>query len=721
MKKEQLKELGRLYATPAMMKKAGQDVPELVNRKHSWRKDMIYAYKYGVYMRCRIQDGILKVSFFLADLMRLGGNKPVYDLFIDKETGEFLTWDAGREKWRTAKLDMLEWPEYVWYSGRYINPEGNRSIKRYLNTEEGGYKGLLNYQQHIREKELRRKYKRETELWDLEMDKVPELPKDWLHWVDKQAIREHFIFYDYSRNGAEEGYCTWCEKTVPVRKPKHNQHGTCRNCGHEIQYKARGKAGTIQTDTERAYLIQRCENGFVIRQFRCWKRFEKGNYEDPEVIAAEERRVLYNRQFNRRAFYWGLYKNDHYRWIEGNGGYYGYYSGCKGKVYKRTLPSLAKDELQRTGLLEMSRCIDRFDPEIYIERWKRYPRHEQFAKAGLGGLLEEPEGIAAKMALESRGNIKDMAKALGIDKARMKRLRENKGGNLYLIWLQKEKALDTLLPDPVIQYFSRNGIMPDELEMMRTRMSYIKICNYLKKQAGISGRRPYELVGTWEDYICIANRLKIDTRLEINYKPKDLKKAHDDVAALCGGKDIAKRAGEIAEKFPGIDEIHAEIKEKYEYTEKKYSIVVPERIEDIILEGKILGHCLHSSDRYFDRIQRRESYIVFLRKTKELDKPYYTLEIEPDGTARQKRTVGDSQNADFEEAKKFILRWQQAVQERMTEEDLRLAELSGKLRVEEFEELRKEKKKVWRGKLAGKLLADVLEEDLMEARKMAAG
>lgn len=57
----------------------------------------------------------------------------------------------------------------------------------------------------------------------------------------------------------------------------------------------------------------------------------------------------------------------------------------------------------------------------------------------------------------------------------------------------------------------------------------------------------------------------------------------------------------------------------------------------------------------------------------------------------------------------------------MTEEDLRLAELSGKLRVEEFEELSKEKKKVWRGKLAGKLLADVLEEDLMEARKMAAG
>lgn len=720
MRREQLKKLRKLYATPAMMKKAGTDVPRLVDRKYGWRKDKIYAYKYGVYMRCQILEGIMKVSFFLADLMRMGLNKPVYDLFINRETGEFITWDIRKEIWRTAKLDMLEWPEYTYYSGRYINPEGNRSIKRYLGAEEGGYKGLLNYQQEIRARELKRKHKRETEPWDLEMDKVPELPKDWLHWVDKQAVSEHFIFYEYSRKGAREGYCTWCEKTVPVTDPKHNKHGTCRNCGHKIQYKARGKAGTIQTDTERAYLIQRCENGFVIRQFRCWKKLEKGNYENPEVNASEERRVIYSRQFSRRAFYWGLYKNDHYRWIEGEMGYYGYYYRYKGRVYKRTLPSLAKDELQRTGLLEMSRYIDRFDPEVYIEEWKRRPRYEQFAKAGLGRLLENPDGIVSRV-LESRGNIKDMAKALGIDKARMKCLRENKGGKLYLGWLQKEKALDTVLPDDAIKYFSENRITPEKLEMMLTRMSYVKICNYLKKQAWISGRNPLELIGTWEDYICIANRLKIDTQLEINYKPKDLKKAHDDAAAMSGGADIARRAGEIAEKFPGIDEIHAEIKAKYEYAEKKYSIVVPERIEDIILEGKILGHCLHSSDRYFDRIQRRESYIVFLRKTEEPDKPYYTLEIEPDGTARQKRTVGDSQNADFEEAKNFILRWQQAVQKRMSEEDARLAEISGKLRIEEFKELRKEKKKVWHGKLAGRLLADVLEEDLMEAQKMALG
>lgn len=269
--------------------------------------------------------------------------------------------------------------------------------------------------------------------------------------------------------------------------------------------------------------------------------------------------------------------------------------------------------------------------------------------------------------------------------------------------------------------FSTQEIGPGELDEMRTVMAEKKICNYLKRQSRISGRRAKELIHTWEDYICIARRLGMDISKELFYKPNNLKKAHDDAVAMCGGADIAKRAGEIAGKFPDIDGICGEIREKYGYEEKKYSIVVPEKIEDIIREGQVLGHCLHSSDRYFERIHIRESYIVFLRRTEEPDKPYYTLEIEPDGTARQKRTAGDNLNADFDETKNFIRRWQQEVQKRLTEEDEKLAGISRRLRAEEFEELREEKKKVWHGKLAGKLLADVLEADLMEVERAAAG
>jgi len=142
---------------------------------------------------------------------------------------------------------------------------------------------------------------------------------------------------------------------------------------------------------------------------------------------------------------------------------------------------------------------------------------------------------------------------------------------------------------------------------------------------------------------------------------------------------------------------------------------VPEKVEDILAEGAALGHCLDQTDIYFDRIQRRETYIVFLRNTEALDRPYYTLEIETDGTARQKRTVGDNQNADYQNAKRFIQKWQRAIRKRLTEKDFILARESARLREEEFKELRKTKAKVWHGHLAGKLLVDVLEEDLMEA------
>ena len=102
------------------------------------------------------------------------------------------------------------------------------------------------------------------------------------------------------------------------------------------------------------------------------------------------------------------------------------------------------------------------------------------------------------------------------------------------------------------------------------------------------------------------------------------------------------------------------------------------------------------------------------------NQPYDSFEFEPEGTERQKRTVGDKQNADFDEAKGFIMKWQRAIQRKLSQEDRLLAEESAKLRVEEFKQLRENGTKIWHGHLAGKLLADVLEADLMEAALCAA-
>lgn len=93
----------------------------------------------------------------------------------------------------------------------------------------------------------------------------------------------------------------------------------------------------------------------------------------------------------------------------------------------------------------------------------------------------------------------------------------------------------------------------------------------------------------------------------------------------------------------------------------------------IILEGNALTHCIANSDRYWDRIENRESYILFLRKSTDPTKAFYTLEIEPDGTIRQKRSTLNEQYEDIEQATGFLLKWQQVVAKHLTAEDRSLA------------------------------------------------
>lgn len=99
----------------------------------------------------------------------------------------------------------------------------------------------------------------------------------------------------------------------------------------------------------------------------------------------------------------------------------------------------------------------------------------------------------------------------------------------------------------------------------------------------------------------------------------------------------------------------------------------------------------------------------------DVDRPYYTLEVEPNGTIRQKRTQGDNQEADIEEASAFLRKWQKTVAKRLDQEDLELAKASKMLRIQEFEELRESQVTVRTGKLAGVPLLEVLQQDLMEA------
>ena len=203
--------------------------------------------------------------------------------------------------------------------------------------------------------------------------------------------------------------------------------------------------------------------------------------------------------------------------------------------------------------------------------------------------------------------------------------------------------------------------------------------------------------------------------------PRDLKAEHDAVlkrieeARVKRDLETQRKMNEALEaKYRDVTEIYHKIADKYAYQNDTYAVVVPENASAVVEEGIRLHHCAGTSDRYFERIRRRETFVLFLRKTADIKKSWYTLEVEPGGTIRQKRTLNDEQNADLKEAEPFLREWQEVIAKRMTGEDIAEAMEARRLRIAEMEELARTGTKIKYGSMRERRLYDVLSADLME-------
>ncbi len=471
------------------------------------------------------------------------------------------------------------------------------------------------------------------------------------------------------------------------------------------------------------YLIQRCANGIVIRGFEGYRTHKWDNHREASVYSMEKVRVFCSDKGKLlRAYYLGWYKN-HLRWIPVEFYHYSYYNyGTwrynpyvpSGKVYPKTLPSLAKKELRCTGLVEYIKRMDKVDPADYLDTWTIVPQLEQLEKAGLYTLVQQCLRNAKDIIEVIRCESGSLTRMLGIDGPRLKRLREFNGDAAYLKWLQYEKKARVTIPEDIINWFRQENIEPDRLKFVYDRMSVVQIFNYIRRQMKENQKSSSSILTFWTDYLAMAERLGMDTKDAIIYRVRKLYQRHDELVILMKEKGLTLKAGEILKKYPNIEKIYESIREKYSYTGKEYSVVVPDRLEDILSEGTNLQLCFNRIETYWDRINREESYIFFLRKNKAPDKAYYTLEVEPDGTVRQKRTDFSRQNKDIGKIMIFLKEWQKVVRERITDRDRGLAERSRILRLEEFQELKEKETKIRSGELEGSYLLDVLMADLME-------
>lgn len=565
---------------------------------------------------------------------------------------------------------------------------------------------------------------------DKKMAAVPEPTEGFKNWA-MSFVEEHVMYMlPFRKKKSTKAVCSACQKEQEYGrgKIKPKQIITCPSCGarctvKRMDYENSNPVPGYQFGKE-VLLFQKIGTEFCERHFYATRWV---NFSGEGTSLAEVGRIFYPlgrydpgwtgdlphgirpkaRKYFKKYSPW----DDKEFWDDKN--LYGMSNIvlCPGPVYPRTINKrMFEGTRYQYCAMGLIRRETGFTPTDYLEKFDQMPQKmEMMVKTGL-----------LRMALEITkyeftGSGKPWEQ-LGITKKQMNRLRDINGGRMALNWMRHEEGIGKSIDNETIRYFEKKGINPDDVAFISDRMSERKIMNYIIRQCRQRKMKTKEVLILWRDYLSMALRMKMDIQQELICKPRDVRQAHDDLVRLCGGADVTKRAGEIIQKYPDVDEILQSIKDKYEYMDGQYAVVVPTKIEDIIYEGRKLGHCLDKSDIYFDRIQRRESFIVFLRKAEDTEKPYYTLEIEPDGTTRQKRTTGDRQDKDFKEAVSFIRKWQGEVKKRLGRADKELAAQSAALREKEFAELRKNQTKVWHGALAGKLLADVLEADLMIAK-----
>lgn len=712
MRKETLRKLRGLNVTPGMISAA---------------KDGKCLY----YARAQCLGAFIKIAIFPKGWILKGIKTPAIETFINKEGKEWisrtLNQEGKEEKWTEAMIYNLPMLNGLWYWARriWVTKDTFETAKRFNKNWQSARNECLDafyrWQQDVREENILEKEKREQKPWDEDMALVPETPKGLEVWMHRQCCEQFYLVYEYKPN-QKIAYCTRCWKMVQVDGLKNNVKKICPSCGAKAVCKSSGqRMARTSTETYYARVIQKIQGGVVERVFTRREVYGRniGDIKWPFVAFQETKRILILENQKPKIYYWTMYKNKFMRWVNfravenWKNMYFTYGKEHAAKTYPATLAAAMK-----TNVLKKSSYGLWKNPPVelheYVAIEKGNPAVEMLARINMFRLAEDL--IKARYDQDlMKEDATELTKMLKIDAARLKRLRKMDAGIAELRWMQREKQSDCIWPDELISDFGKNNVLPKDLTFLpHGAMSEVQIWNYLKKQEQISGEDVKTLLKTWDDYLSMAGTMKMDVNNSRIYKPKELRFAHDELVILRSSKGMAAEAKKIEKKFPKVNAQLQKLK-KFEYKNGKYQILAPAAVMDIVREGRVLQHCVHTCEHYFSRIQSDESYLFFLRRSAHPDVPWYTLEVEPSGNIRQKRTTGDRQNKDFEDAVEFLKKWQKHFQRQLTKEEKELGIKADELRKKNYKELREQAKIVWHGPLAGQLLADVLEADFMEA------
>lgn len=275
------------------------------------------------------------------------------------------------------------------------------------------------------------------------------------------------------------------------------------------------------------------------------------------------------------------------------------------------------------------------NPYSYLEllyQWAKHPAIELLYKAGFTNIVKSRAAGARSNRINWRG--KTLGKILKSPPAELKKIRE---ANLTVEDFAKYKEAKALFPT----------ILPSFTPLLAEYgaiKSLIRITKELPADKVIRYLQDNDIhIRSYEDHLELLGKTG-SKRNSGNLYPENFAQKHMELVRLYKSnkkryidEDIKKAAGKVA---------------KIEYSSGNLQITAAKNSEELSEESCYLGHCVKM---YADKVADGRTYIFFIRKKDEPDKPYYTLELNPRMEVVQCR--GEHNCSMSDEVKAFVNEW----------------------------------------------------------------
>lgn len=631
-----------------------------------------------------LEEQMIMMSFYKVSDLKKGKREAVFRTFLSDS--DYITQDlrTSKTKWLTSSFERMN--DLQLYDAKYTRGHWKYIQKIYIRSDEEvdilkkffkGYKRkddkyepwveIFRFQTEVKEKRLEKQHRKVTDRIDKLMESVKDVPEEFFSWVWQTGMSfSRYLIYETEGKDKAKCECTHCKTIGTLDRNKirlrNNEKGICPFCGSSVTIKAKGRMpGVIRNDRTALY-VDPTEEGFILRYFKA-NRYIGIKDSIGQVFLKEDRveekiyetkRVFYElteKKEIRDSYIWDRYKKrGPCRWCPEEGGV----SYPASILYPGNLPKAWEHTRMKYSALELlakniPTVAVRF--EMGIKTYRSYPFLEWLIKMGLNNI--------AKEVLEERfgyqtGKIKKDGKTIweiiGLNKVNTRVLQQIDGNYDELRLLQvAEKEGMQLKPEQLKEYYEVFGCNTNLLHKSERKVSLHKLSKYIIKESenypiGEEGscwrysfmsnieredvrfERMRNAAKDWLEYLDWCREMKYDLSNMFIYMPKNFKKVHDRTAKEYQDfkDEKIKRKKKMMEKK--IKEVLKEASDDpaIMMETKGLELLVPKDAEEIREEGRVLHHCVGT---YVERVAKGETMILFVRRKKRLEEPYFTMEF----------------------------------------------------------------------------------------------